>query len=105
MVIPNFFIVGAPKCGATALDTYLKDQPSVFLSQTKESHCFFTGFPRLAEFAMHPSFPLDAIKATTKTMLGRSHFSMPRKLYMGLTRCPSRRLKQLLNRELTRWVA
>lgn len=39
-VRPNFFIVGAPKCGTTALYTYLAAHPRVFLPQAKEPHFF-----------------------------------------------------------------
>lgn len=37
---PNFFIIGAPKCGTTALATYLKEHPSFFMSSPKEPHFF-----------------------------------------------------------------
>jgi Sulfotransferase domain len=40
MTMPNFFIVGAPKCGTTALYSYLKQHPEVFLSEMKEPHFF-----------------------------------------------------------------
>lgn len=33
---PNFFIIGAPRCGTTALYTYLQDHPQVFMSTPKE---------------------------------------------------------------------
>jgi hypothetical protein len=39
---PDFFIVGAPKSGTTALFSYLKTHPEVFMSTTKEPH-FFAG--------------------------------------------------------------
>ena len=39
---PNFFIVGAPKCGTTAMHTYLKQHPDVFMSSFKEPHHFGT---------------------------------------------------------------
>lgn len=41
---PNFFIVGAPKCGTTALATYLKGHPHVFLCEPKEPHYFSFDF-------------------------------------------------------------
>ncbi|MGD9695979.1 MAG: sulfotransferase domain-containing protein [Thermoleophilia bacterium] len=41
---PNFFIVGAPKCGTTALSEYLRDHPRVFMSQPKEPHFFCSDF-------------------------------------------------------------
>lgn len=37
---PNFFIVGAPKCGTTALYEYLRPHPNVFLPKVKEPHFF-----------------------------------------------------------------
>lgn len=37
---PNFFIVGAPKCGTTALYEYLKPHPNIFMSKVKEPHFF-----------------------------------------------------------------
>lgn len=35
---PNFFIIGAPKCGTTSLYTWLTEHPEVFLSPKKEPH-------------------------------------------------------------------
>jgi len=40
MAIPNFFIIGAPKCGTTALSEYLKENPNVFMSTPKEPKYF-----------------------------------------------------------------
>lgn len=37
---PNFFIVGAPKCGTTALHAYLSGHPRVFMPEAKEPHFF-----------------------------------------------------------------
>ena len=37
---PNFFIVGGPKCGTTALYTYLKNHPEIFMSRIKEPQFF-----------------------------------------------------------------
>lgn len=39
-VTPNFFIVGAPKCGTTALYEYLRPHPSIFMPRHKEPHYF-----------------------------------------------------------------
>ena len=33
---PNLFILGAPKCGTTALSSYLSEHPNVFMSTPKE---------------------------------------------------------------------
>lgn len=43
---PNFFIVGAPKSGTTALSEYLKTHPDVCFSHPKEPHFFATDLPR-----------------------------------------------------------
>ena len=37
---PNFFIVGAPKCGTTSLHEYLQRHPEVFMPFYKEPHFF-----------------------------------------------------------------
>jgi len=42
---PNFFIVGAPKSGTTAMAAYLADHPQVFFSVPKEPHYFATDMP------------------------------------------------------------
>lgn len=47
---PNFFIVGAPKCGTTALYEYLRPHPNIFMSKVKEPHFFATDmgpYPRI----------------------------------------------------------
>ena len=41
---PNFFIVGAPKCGTTALVYYLKTHPNIFIPDLKEPHYFCSDF-------------------------------------------------------------
>lgn len=38
---PNFFILGAPKCGTTSMDMYLASHPSIFMAK-KEPHYFNT---------------------------------------------------------------
>ncbi|MFW6154847.1 MAG: sulfotransferase family protein [Planctomycetota bacterium] len=40
MNTPNFFIVGAPKCGTTAMDRYLAEHPEIFMCPRKECHYF-----------------------------------------------------------------
>ena len=37
---PNFFIVGAPKSGTTAMYHYLRGHPDVFMPERKEAHYF-----------------------------------------------------------------
>ena len=38
--LPNFVVVGAPKCGTTSLYHYLKQHPQIFLPARKELHYF-----------------------------------------------------------------
>ena len=40
---PDFFLVGAPRCGTTALYTYLKQHPEIFMPPIKEPQ-FFADF-------------------------------------------------------------
>jgi hypothetical protein len=42
---PNFFIVGAPKCGTTSLGIYLRKHPNVFFCPIKEPNFFCEDFP------------------------------------------------------------
>jgi len=37
---PNFFIIGAPKCGTTSLAYWLKQHPNVYMSDIKEPHYY-----------------------------------------------------------------
>lgn len=37
---PNFFIIGAPKCGTTSLAAWLAEHPAIYMSQIKEPHYF-----------------------------------------------------------------
>lgn len=37
---PNFFLVGAPKCGTTALSEYLGEHPNIFMCEPKEPRYF-----------------------------------------------------------------
>jgi glycosyltransferase involved in cell wall biosynthesis len=48
---PDFFIVGAPRCGTTALFTYLRSHPEILMSSRKEPHYFApdVGYPGRVE--------------------------------------------------------
>ena len=46
---PNFFIIGAPKCGTTALSEYLRLHKQVYISDPKEIHHFCDDFPGMKE--------------------------------------------------------
>lgn len=43
---PDFFIVGAPKCGTTALSEYLRNHRNILMSWPKEPHYFAKDFDR-----------------------------------------------------------
>ena len=45
MRIPDFFIIGASKCGTTALSRYLDEHPNICFALTKEPHFFSDDFP------------------------------------------------------------
>lgn len=43
---PDFFLIGAPRCGTTALAGYLAGHPDVLFSEPKEAKYFHTDFAR-----------------------------------------------------------
>jgi Sulfotransferase domain len=45
MIKPNFFILGAPKCGTTSLAVWLSEHPQIYMPQ-KEPHFFNTDHRR-----------------------------------------------------------
>ena len=42
---PNFFIIGAPKCGTTSIAAWLSAHPSIFMATPKEPHYFSSDIP------------------------------------------------------------
>lgn len=58
--LPNFVVVGAPKCGTTSLYHYLRQHPDVFLPERKELHYF--SWPYMSRFTAGPG---DAYQLTT----------------------------------------
>jgi len=61
---PNFFIVGAPKAGTTALAKYLGTHPQVFMSPVKEPHYFATDLSRPI-YVQDESIYLDLFRGAT----------------------------------------
>jgi len=43
---PNFFIIGAPKCGTTSMYHWLKHHPEVYMSPKKEPHFFYNPYEK-----------------------------------------------------------
>lgn len=67
--LPDFLIIGAPKCGTSALHAYLSAHPGVFTPQIKEPHFFcadFRGLSRVQTLedyqALFSSAPAGALK-------------------------------------------
>ena len=55
MTRPDFFIVGAPRCGTTALYDFLQQHPGVFMPYRKEPHYFGADIPQ-----RHPFLDMQA---------------------------------------------
>jgi hypothetical protein len=53
--IPDFFIVGAPKCGTTSLASYLRAHPGIFMSAVKEPNYFCFDAPGLRDMYDRPA--------------------------------------------------
>ena len=45
---PEFFLVGAPKCGTTAMHAYLRRHPEIFMPRGKEVHYYGSDLSSLA---------------------------------------------------------
>ena len=67
MATPDFFIIGAPKCGTTSLASWLGAHPDIFMSAPKEPNFFSTDFNL-------PSRP-KTIEAYEKLFNGTDHLT------------------------------
>lgn len=56
IVPPSFFIVGAPKCGTTAMGRYLAAHPDVFMSVPKEPFFFATDLPGMRKVTSQDAY-------------------------------------------------
>src|SRR5665213_3487944 len=81
---PDFFIIGAPKCGTTALYHYLSEHPEVHMSSPKEPHFFSRDLPlsrivRTAEeyAALFSEAPTDAVTGEGSTWYLFSEVAVP----------------------------
>lgn len=59
---PNFFIVGAPKCGTTSLSEYLRNHPRAFVSNPKEPFYFCSDMPGLGNLSNEAEY-LDLFRS------------------------------------------
>ncbi|WP_036477030.1 sulfotransferase [Myxosarcina sp. GI1] len=79
---PNFFIVGQPKSGTTALHQFLGQHPQIFMSGIKEPHFFcqdfhqesdrYYGKQRFFDFRTEAEYLQLFAKADTETIVGES---------------------------------
>lgn len=72
---PNLFIVGAPKCGTTALCHYLAEHPQVYISPAKEPHYHATDLPGLRYTTDYQRY-LSLFSAATKEQFCRGEGSV-----------------------------
>jgi len=49
---PNFFIIGAPKCGTTTLNNILRSHPQIFVPLSFEPQFFCSDFPEIIDYTM-----------------------------------------------------
>ena len=66
---PELFIVGAPKCGTTALCEYLRTHPRIFISQPKEPFFFCDDLPGLPGVSSMPEYQALFRKVPTGTQI------------------------------------
>lgn len=71
--IPNLFIVGAPKCGTTALSEYLKNHPEIFISTPKEPNYFCEEYLKLFSIAS----PKHKIRGEASSIYLHSETAIP----------------------------
>lgn len=76
MKLPNLFIVGAPKCGTTAMHMYLSQHPEIYMSAEKEPFYFHVSDeekPQYSRYRENPDKYLSLFSgATTESYLGES---------------------------------
>ena len=57
---PNFFIIGAPKCGTTSVYSWLKDHPYIFMPDFKEPHHFYSPYGEPIKREKYENLFMDA---------------------------------------------
>jgi hypothetical protein len=80
MVMPNFFIVGAPKAGTDALFYALDQHPEIYMSPLKEP-CYFSSEIRPENF--HPSLQ-PQMRASLQSLRRYLDEGMPDKRFGGM---------------------
>ena len=84
---PDFAIVGAPRCGTTALHTYLSTHPCISMSSRKEPHFWSPDVPRMlmvsnpADYAaLWSGAPPGSLRGEASPDYLRSQVAVPRLL-------------------------
>jgi hypothetical protein len=73
---PNFFIVGAPRCGTTSLYTWLAGHPQVYMSPVKEPRFFCTDLTDRSTFSIREYLALfDTARARNARIRGEASAS------------------------------
>lgn len=70
---PDFFIVGAPRCGTTALSTYLAEHPRIGFSKPKETQFFCTDLPGIR---FHTADPQEYLKLCFGHCTGENYLAI-----------------------------
>lgn len=70
---PDFFIVGAPRCGTTALSTYLAEHPRIGFSKPKETQFFCTDLPGIR---FHTADPQEYLKLCFGHCAGENYLAI-----------------------------
>jgi hypothetical protein len=70
--VPDFFIIGAPKCGTNALYSYLKEHPQVYMPDLKEPQYFSRDFPDLAQVDSQDAYERLFAPAPAGAVLGEA---------------------------------
>ena len=81
---PNFFIVGAPKCGTTALSEYLNSHSNIFITKPKEPEYFNPDIKTIKYTSMEAYLELYATSKPQHSAVGEassSYLSSPNALY------------------------
>lgn len=72
MTAPNFFIIGAPKCGTTAWVHYLQSHPAIGFSRQKEPHYFCTDFKAFRWLRQETDYLAQFRHCTGKAAVGEA---------------------------------
>ena len=74
-VLPNFIVIGAPKCGTTTLCDRLGSHPDVFMSDPKEPHFFGREAPAMTRAQYESLF--SGVRGETAVGEGSTSYTRP----------------------------